>query len=282
MHNPRNPNTSIPILHIEELTKRYYKVKSSRGHTHRKKYYDVDWRFYIAHKYGQYVLCGTRCPMYDTHNDKWPVVSASFASTREVFEFISLMIGENKINLTLFVSSSRADSESECIYTHSDLAFSHPTNKRFRALDSDRENRRTELVGYDRIRLSSPTHGSSESKVVRLLNMLYVLNSGNMVPFTVSPHPSLRKWQKRQERKQRDEQQQNEQNEQNAEYGEYEEYEEYEDRSSHNLMDCVQPTMIAATPLPAQTYTHADDDDAAQYDDYYDYIVTDHHLPGDR
>ena len=282
MHNSNNPNTSIPILHIEELTKRYYNVKSKRGHTHRKKYYDVDWRFYIAHKYGQYVLCGTRCPMYDTHNDKWPVISASFASTRDVFEFIGLMIGANKINATLFVSNSRTDSETGCTFTHSDLAFSHPTNARFRALDSDREKRCSELVGYDRFRLS-PRSGSSESKVVRLLNIMSVLNSGNMVPFTVSPHPSLRKWQKLQEIKQREQQQQQQQRhqeEQEWQQAEQAECDEYEDRSASSYNANANKCTSSVVPEPA--HAHAGDDDATQYDDYYDYIVNDHHLSSER
>ena len=274
-----NPNTSIPILHIEELTKRYYNVKSSRGHTHRKKYYDVDWRFYVAHKYGQYVLCGTRCPMYDTHNDKWPVVSASFASTREIFDFISLMIGENKINVTLFVSNSRADSESGYTFTHSDLAFSHPTNERFRALDSDREKRCSELVGYDRFRLSPRSgSGSSESKVVRLLNMMSALNSGNMVPFTVSPHPSLRKWNKRQERKQQQQQQQQQQQRQQRHQEEQEQWRQEEQEESECNNECTPSVVTETTPAHA----HAGDDDATQYDDYYDYIINDHQLSSER
>ena len=197
---PPQPTTSTPatlstiVLHIEELTKQYYDVKTKHGRTHRKKYYDVDWRFYIAHKYGHFVLCGTRCPMYDTYNEEWPIISTSFVSAREVFEYISLLIGENKINTTLFVSESKAELVSGSTYIHSDLAFSHPTNKRFRALDADRKNRRNELVGYDHFRLS-PTTGCSEFKVVRLLKMMSVLNNGGMIPFTISPHPSsLQNW----------------------------------------------------------------------------------------
>ncbi len=250
---------STPILHIEELAKRYYDVKSKRGHTYRKKYYDVDWRFFIAHKYGQYVLCGTRCPMYDTYNEEWPVISASFISTREVFEYISLMTGANKINITLFVSETKAELLTGSTYAHSDLLFSHPTNKRFRAMESDRKNRRTELVGYDHIRLS-PRTGCSESKVVRLLNVLSGLNSCNMVPFTISPRPSMQKWQQEQDEEQ-NERRQNER--QYGEGGEGEGGEGGEGKQSENRK-------------PASDQVHAADDNATQHDDYYDYVTTDH------
>jgi hypothetical protein len=240
MHNNNNnnddQNTSVPVLHIEELVKRYYNVKSKHGHTHRKKYYDVDWRFYVMHKYGQYVLCGTRCPMYDTYNEKWPVVTVSFLSTRDVFEYIGLLIGSNKVNVTLFTA----------LNDDIDLTFSHPTNERFRALDSERENRRTELVGYDHIRASSPTIG--DSKVMQLLKTLSMLNSGNMVPFTLSPHPSLRKVQREREREC------------------VEEMENTKCASVATPAD-VQPVLETAQP-------QADCDDAFHYD-YYDYSIGD-------
>jgi len=71
MIHPRpnyNNVNSIPVLHIEESVKKYYDVKSKHGHTHRKKYYDIDWRFYIVQKYGRYMVCGTRCPMREYYN----------------------------------------------------------------------------------------------------------------------------------------------------------------------------------------------------------------------
>ena len=242
-NNDDDPNTSIPVLHIEELVKRHYTVKSKHGHAaHRKKYYDVDWRFYVMHKYGQYVLCGTRCPMYDTYNEKWPVVTVSFLSTRDVFDYIELLIGSNKVNVTLFTA----------LNDNIDLTFSHPTNERFRALDSERENRRTELVGYDHIRASRPTIG--DSRVMQLLKTLSVLNSGNMVPFTVSPHPSLRKVQRERERER-----------------------ERECIGEMGGTECA--SVSVATPADAQpvletTQPQADCDDAFHYE-YYDYSLGD-------
>ena len=253
------PSTSTVVLHIEELAKRHYDVKTKHGRTHRKKYYDVDWRFYIAHKYGQYVLCGTRCPMYDTYNEEWPVISTSFGSVREVFEYISLLVGDNKINATLFVSESKVELESGSAYMHSDLAFSHPTNKRFRALDAERKNRRTELVGYDHFRISPTTGCFDELKVIRLLKMLSVLNSGNMVPFGVSPHPSLRTFQRGQE-------------EEEEEEAEAEEEDDHLGQAA--AAAAAAPTSADASPVSETTQLNADCDDAFHYD-YYDYRLGD-------
>jgi len=172
----------IPVLHVEESIKSYYDVKSKRGHTHRKKYYDVDWRFYIMHKYGRYMVCGTRCPMREYYNEAWPVVSASFATEYDVFKYVSLLIGSNKVNMTLFVSSLVAGNDN-------DIAFTQPTNARFRELDTERGDRRGELVGYDRISLGPSWR---ESKLEKTLAIMSALNSGGVMPFTVSPHPSKR------------------------------------------------------------------------------------------
>jgi hypothetical protein len=76
---------AVPILYIEESVKRYYdvkkKVKGENGGTRtrisKKKYYDIDWRFYMIYRFGNFIVCGTRCPMYDYYNDKCPVVSLS-------------------------------------------------------------------------------------------------------------------------------------------------------------------------------------------------------------
>ena len=245
MHNNNNNNNTdsdtpvVPMLHIEELIKRHYTVKSKHGHAHRKKYYDVDWRFYVVHKYGNYVLCGTRCPMYDTYNEKWPVVSASFISTRDVFEYIELLIGSNKVNVTLFTA----------VNDNIDLTFSLPTNERFRALDSERENRRTELVGYDHIRTSRTAAPYGDSRVMQLLKTMSVLNSGNMVPFTVSPHPSLRKVQLERERER-----------------------EREHVGDTGVTERAAPAPTAVVD-PAQP--QADCDEAYHYDDYYDYSLGD-------
>jgi hypothetical protein len=176
-------NPAIPVLHVEESTKRYYDVKSKSGRTHRKKYYDVDWRFYIMHKYGRYMVCGTRCPMREYYNEAWPVVSMSFNSVKDVFDYISILLGSNKINMTLFVSTLVAGSDN-------DIVFTQPTNERFRALDTERGDRRGELVGYDRI--SFDTSSYRRSKLEKILDIMSTLNSGGVMPFTVSPHPSKR------------------------------------------------------------------------------------------
>lgn len=175
-----SPNNSIPVLHVEESIRRYYDVKTKSGRTHRKKYYDVDWRFYIMRKYGCYMVCGTRCPMRECYNEEWPVVSASFRMMRDAFNYISLLIGSNKVNMTLFVSRLAGNDN--------DIAFTQPTNARFRELDVERGDRRGELVGYDRLRISSSHCG--ESRFEKMLGVMSELSSVGIMPFMVSPHPS--------------------------------------------------------------------------------------------
>ncbi len=186
MQNNTNKNTSsssspIPMLHIEERTKRYCDVKSKSGRVHSKKFYDVDWRFYVMHKYGKYVVCGTRCPMREYYNEEWPVISASFTHKDELFDYIYLLVGSNKINMTLFISRLCGGDN--------DITFSQPTNARFRALDAERKDRHNEIVGYDRISLFNKkwSSGSTINSVFRIMSDL---NCGGLVPFTVSPHPS--------------------------------------------------------------------------------------------
>jgi hypothetical protein len=157
-----------------------------------------------------------------------------------VFEYIELLIGSNKVNVTLFTA----------VNDNIDLTFSLPTNERFRALDSERENRRTELVGYDHIRTSRTTAPYSDSRVMQLLKTMSVLNSGNMVPFTVSPHPSLRKVQLERERER--------------------------EREHVGATECAAPapTAVVASVLEP-TQPQADCDEAYHYDDYYDYSLGD-------
>jgi hypothetical protein len=190
MQNNTNKNTNnssssssspIPMLHIEERTKRYCDVTSKSGRVHSKKFYDVDWRFYVMHKYGKYVVCGTRCPMREYYNEEWPVISASFTHKDELFDYIYLLVGSNKINMTLFISRLCGGDN--------DITFSQPTNARFRALDAERKDRHNEIVGYDRISLFNKkwSSGSTINSVFRIMSDL---NCGGLVPFTVSPHPS--------------------------------------------------------------------------------------------
>ena len=171
----------IPMLHIEERVKRYCDVKSKSGRVHSKKFYDVDWRFYVIHKYGKYVVCGTRCPMREYYNEVWPVISASFTHKDELFDYIYLLVGSSKINMTLFISRLCGGDN--------DITFSQPTNARFRALDAERSDRHNEIVGYDRISLFNKkwSSGSTINSVFRIMSDL---NCGGLVPFTVSPHPS--------------------------------------------------------------------------------------------
>ncbi len=179
--NTNSSSSPFPMLHIEERTKRYCDVKSKSGRVHSKKFYDVDWRFYVMHKYGKYVVCGTRCPMREYYNEEWPVISASFTHKDELFDYIYLLIGSSKINMTLFISRlCRGDN---------DITFSQPTNARFRALDAERKDRHSEIVGYDRISLSNKKW-SSGSIINSVFRIMSDLNCGGLVPFTVSPHPS--------------------------------------------------------------------------------------------
>ena len=180
-NNSSSSSSPIPMLHIEERTKRYCDVKSKSGRVHSKKFYDVDWRFYVMHKYGKYVVCGTRCPMREYYNEEWPVMSASFTHKDELFDYIYLLVGSNKINMTLFISRLCGGDN--------DITFSQPTNARFRALDAERKDRHNEIVGYDRISLFNKKwiSGSIINSVFRIMSDL---NCGGLVPFTVSPHPS--------------------------------------------------------------------------------------------
>ena len=183
MTHPRpnyNNFNSIPVLHIEESVKKYYDVKSKHGHTHRKKYYDIDWRFYIVQKYGRYMVCGTRCPMREYYNEAWPIVSAAFNTEYDVFKYVSLLIGSNKVNMTLFVSYCLSGNDN-------DIAFTQPTNARFRELDAERGDRHGELVGYDRISVGPSRR---KSKLEKTLEIMSSLNNGGVMPFTVSPHPA--------------------------------------------------------------------------------------------
>jgi hypothetical protein len=179
--NHSSSSSPIPMLHIEERTKRYCDVKSKSGRVHSKKFYDVDWRFYVMHKYGKYVVCGTRCPMREYYNEEWPVISASFTHKDELFDYIYLLVGSNKINMTLFISRLCGGDN--------DITFSQPTNARFRALDAERKDKHNEIVGYDRISLFNKKW-SSGSIINSVFRIMSDLNCGGLVPFTVSPHPS--------------------------------------------------------------------------------------------
>ncbi len=180
---------AIPILYIEESVKRYYdvkkKVKGENGGTRmrisKKKYYDVDWRFYVTYRYGNYIVCGTRCPTYDYYNDKWPVISIPFTSTYEAYNYIMLMTGSSKVNLTLYVSRLGG-----CT---TDLLFAQPTGDRFRELDVERGNRRNEMVGYDRA--SSYAKSYDDSTIFKLMSILKSAENGSSImPFTSSQYGS--------------------------------------------------------------------------------------------
>ena len=188
-----NSSSPIPMLHIEERTKRYCDVTSKSGRVHSKKFYDVDWRFYVMYKYGSYVVCGTRCPMREYYNEEWPIITASFTHKDELFDYIYLLVGSNKINVTLFISRMCGGDN--------DIMFSQPTNARFRALDAERKDRHDEIVGYDHISLFDKKwrSGSIINSVFRIMSDL---NCGGLVPFTVSPHPSSQQQQQQQQQQQ--------------------------------------------------------------------------------
>jgi len=244
---------AIPILYIEESIKRHYDVKKkvkgenggTRMRTSKKKYYDIDWRVYIMYRFGSYVVCGTRCPMYDYYNNKWPVVSMSFPSSYEAYNYVMLLLGRNKVNLTLYVSRIGG-----CA---TDLSFSQPTGDRFRELDDERINRRNEMVGYDRVYPNAKY--TSDSTIVNILSVLAsAANGSSIVPFTASKCPSSRD------------------NEWSSTC-----------RCVSNTEPTESSTTVPATgeefeeERADRDYNYnLEDDHDIQYDDYYDYVAHDH------
>ena len=258
--NPSGSCPAVPILYIEESVKRYYdvkkKVKSENGGTRmrisKKKYYDIDWRFYMIYRFGNYIVCGTRCPMYDYYNDKWPVVSMSFTSAYDAYDYIMLLIGNhNKVNLTLYVSRLGG-----CV---TDLSFAQPTGDRFRELDDERSIRRNELTGYDR--MSPPAkYSPSEGTISKMMSVLASAAHGNsIVPFISSRCTSSRE------------------TEWCSTCRCYNTDESNENCDMDDDAGAAEPTTVADTN--AENNEHGQDDYPADYeqrDDYYDFVAWDH------
>jgi len=250
---------AVPILYIEESVKRYYdvkkKVKSENGGTRtrvsKKKYYDIDWRFYMIYRFGNYIVCGTRCPMYDYYNDKWPVVSLSFTSAYDAYDYIMLLIGNhNKVNLTLYVSRLGG-----CV---TDLSFAQPTGDRFRELDDERSIRRNELTGYDRMSPEA-SYSPSGGTVSKMMSMLASAANGNsIVPFISSRCTSSRETEWCSTCRCYNAGVNNNENCDMVNGGEQDTRAQDEGEE------------------PTQVNTHNDDDHDIQYDDYYDYVAQDH------
>ena len=250
---------AVPILYIEESVKRYYdvkkKVKGENGGTRmrvsKKKYYDIDWRFYMIYRFGNYIVCGTRCPMYDYYNDKWPVVSLSFTSAYDAYDYIMLLIGNhNKVNLTLYVSRLGG-----CV---TDLSFAQPTGDRFRELDDERSIRRNELTGYDRMSPEA-SYSPSGGTVSKMMSMLASAANGNsIVPFISSRCTSSRETEWCSTCRCYNTGVNNNENCDMVNGGEQDTRAQDEGEE------------------PTQVNTHNDDDHDIQYDDYYDYVAQDH------
>ena len=247
---------AAPILYIEESVKRYYAVKKkvngenggTRMRISMKKYYDIDWRFYMIYRFGNYIVCGTRCPMYDYYNDKWPVVSVSFTSAYDAYDYIMLLIGQNKVNLTLYVSRLGG-----CA---TDLSFAQPTGDRFRELDDERSTRRNELTGYDR--MSPPAkYSPSEGTISKMMSVLASAANGNsIVPFISSRCTSSR-----------DTELCSTCRCYNANNAESNGNCDMMDDTAGGQATCAEPTTAD---------TNIEDDHDIQYDDYYDYVAQDH------
>jgi hypothetical protein len=155
-----NQILNTPVLYVEES------IKTRRSGVTTK--YDTDWRIYIIYRYGKYLFCGTRQPFTaddpnptapvkkhknrDARNEKkkhnrkndesWPVISMSFNYPSEVYSFMTSLFGTSKVNLTLYISPKPI--------VDMDTLFVHPSHANMKIMDRERQNRKMELVGYDR------------------------------------------------------------------------------------------------------------------------------------
>jgi hypothetical protein len=182
-----------PILYIEESIKRVRGDNKARRHNK----YDTDWRIYIAYRYGKYMFCGTRqpVPLADKKKENpatetgpvqprtWPAISLSFDYSSEICSYVKSLIGNSKVNITLYISETTG--------TALDDLFVHPSHENFDVLDAERSNRRMELVGYDRIKTFS--NDVVDTNIVKqmlssLVSMGYS-QTGMRLSFTCSPPP---------------------------------------------------------------------------------------------
>lgn len=184
-----NAILNTPVLYVEES------IKSTRAGVTTK--YDTDWRIYVIYRYGKYLFCGTRqpCTCYETtkphksrdarsgrnekkkhkHNDdataSWPVISMSFNYPSEVYSFMTSLFGTSKVNLTLYVSPKPI--------VDMDTIFVHPSHANMRIMDSERQNRKMELVGYDRAYVEPFFFNEQKVNLLKqMLSNLDVMGSG--------------------------------------------------------------------------------------------------------
>jgi hypothetical protein len=183
-----NSNLNTPVLYVEES------IKATRSGVTTK--YDTDWRIYIIYRYGKYLFCGTRQPCYETtkphkrrdartvrnekkkhkYNDaaSWPVISMSFNYPSEVYSFMTSLFGTSKVNLTLYISPKPI--------VDMDTIFADPSHTNLRVMDSERQNRKMELVGYDRAYVE-PFFFNDNQQNINLLKQLLlnldVMGSGS-------------------------------------------------------------------------------------------------------
>jgi len=112
----------------------------------------------------------------------WPVVSLSFDCSKELYCYTKSLIGNSKVNVTLFISETTG--------TALDDLFAHPSHKNLDILDAERSNRRMELVGYDRVKAAQSYYADGVNIVKQmLLNIVYMghSQSGLHLSFTCSP-----------------------------------------------------------------------------------------------
>lgn len=187
-----NQILNTPVLYVEES------IKTRRSGVTTK--YDTDWRIYIIYRYGKYLFCGTRQPLTvddpnatvpvkkhknrDARNEKkkhkyndaasWPVISMSFNYPSEVYSFMTSLFGTSKVNLTLYISPKPI--------VDMDTIFADPSHTNLRVMDSERHNRKMELVGYDRAYVE-PFFFNDKQQNINLLKQLLlnldVMGSGS-------------------------------------------------------------------------------------------------------
>jgi len=181
-----------PILYVEES------IKCVRGDDaiRRANKYDTDWRIYLAYRYGKFVFCGTRQPVPLTNSKQkttmgietrtWPVVSLSFDYSHELYSYVKSLIGNSKVNVTLFISDTTG--------TALDDLFVHPSHENMDILDAERSNRRMELVGYDRVK-PRQSYYASRTNILKqmLLNIVSMgySQTGMGISFTCSSCSSM-------------------------------------------------------------------------------------------
>jgi len=186
-----NQILNTPVLYVEES------IKTRRSGVTTK--YDTDWRIYIIYRYGKYLFCGTRQPFTDDdsnltvpvkkhknrdarnekkkHNrnndndESWPVVSMSFNYPSEVYSFMTSLFGTSKVNLTLYVSPKPI--------VDMDTLFVHPSHANMKIMDHERQNRKMELVGYDRAYVEPFFFNEQKINLLKqMLSNLDVMGSG--------------------------------------------------------------------------------------------------------